>query len=140
MHLLCKINDVLLCKTNLTPLTTLFQSTMKWGEIIWVEVKKKFKCFWQKLGTSCVCDCVFVCDCVCVCVCVCDCVCWSLWHAEQLLFSCLCSKVTYDKCQMSTAYVDPWDMLNNFGFHVYAQKWHMSNVKCQMKTAYIVLW
>ena len=28
------------------------------------------------------------------------------------------------KCQLSTAYVDPWDMLNNFCFHVYAQKWH----------------
>ena len=23
--------------------------------------------------------------------------------------------------------VDPWDMMNNFYFHVYAQKWHMSN-------------
>ena len=23
---------------------------------------------------------------------------------------------------MSNAYVDPWDMLNNFCFHVYAQK------------------
>ena len=35
------------------------------------------------------------------------------------------------QCQVSTAYVDPWDMLNNFCFHVYAQKWHMSSVKCQ---------
>ena len=26
------------------------------------------------------------------------------------------------KCQMSIAYVDPLDMLNNFCFHVYAQK------------------
>ena len=41
---------------------------------------KKIKCFWQQLGTKG--------------VCVCDCVCWSLWHAEKLLFSCLCSKVT----------------------------------------------
>ena len=24
-------------------------------------------------------------------------------------------------CHMSNAYVDPWDMLNNFCFHVYAQ-------------------
>ena len=24
-------------------------------------------------------------------------------------------------CLMSNAYVDPWDMLNNFCFHVYAQ-------------------
>ena len=29
------------------------------------------------------------------------CVFWSLWHAEQLLFSCLCSKVAYVKCKMS---------------------------------------
>ena len=26
------------------------------------------------------------------------------------------------KCEMSNAYVDPWDMLNSFCFHVYAQK------------------
>ena len=42
------------------------------------------------------------------------------------------SKVTYDaiqvtfyiyvKCQMSNAYVDPWDMVTNFCFHMYAQK------------------
>jgi len=61
------------------------------------------------------------------------CLCWSLGHAEQLLFSCLCSKVTvYDClscchvmqscCHMSSAYVDHWDMLNNFCFHVYSQK------------------
>ena len=25
------------------------------------------------------------------------------------------------KCQMSTAYVDPWDMLNDFCFYVYGQ-------------------
>ena len=25
------------------------------------------------------------------------------------------------KCKMSNAYIDPWDMLNNFCFHVYAQ-------------------
>ena len=46
---------------------------------------KNFKCFWQKLGTSCVC------------------VCWFPGHAEQLLLSCLCSKVTYMsnvKCKM----------------------------------------
>ena len=24
-------------------------------------------------------------------------------------------------CHMSNVYVDPWDMLNNFCFHVYAQ-------------------
>ena len=43
-----------------------------------------------------------------------------------------CQVVSNAKCQMSTAYVDPWDMLNNYCFHVYAQKWHMWNVKCQM--------
>ena len=60
-----------------------------------------------------------------------SCLCWSLRHAEQLLFSCLCSKVSicnYVTCHishvtchmsyMSNAYVDPWDMLNNFCFHV----------------------
>ena len=34
-------------------------------------------------------------------------------------------QVSNVKCQMSNAQVDPWDMLNNFCFHVYAQKWHM---------------
>ena len=32
--------------------------------------------------------------------------------------TCRMSHVT---CLMSNAYVDPWDMLNNFCFHVYAQ-------------------
>ena len=32
------------------------------------------------------------------------------------------SMVKSDIGQMSNAYVDPWDMLNNFCFHVYAQK------------------
>ena len=66
------------------------------------------------------------------------CLCWFLGHAEQLLFWCLCSKVSicnyvtchmlhvtwcmsHVTCLMSNAYVDPWDMLNNFCFHVYAQ-------------------
>ena len=43
---------------------------------------------------------------------------WSMGHAEQLLFSCLCLKVS--SCQVVK--FDPWDMLNNFCFHVYAQK------------------
>ena len=99
---------------------------------------------WQKLGTS-------------VAVTV-TCLCWSLGHAEQLLFSCLCSKVSicnyvtcdmshfacqmshvrhiaHVTCHMSNAYVDPWDMLNNFCSHVYAQKWAfviMSHVTCRM--------
>ena len=56
------------------------------------------------------------------------CLCWSLGHAEQLLFSSVSSKVSicnYVKCHMSyikCLNVDPWDMLNNFCFHVYAQK------------------
>ena len=36
------------------------------------------------------------------------------------------------KCQMSNAQLDPCGMLNNFCFHVYAQKWHMRNVKCKI--------
>ena len=46
----------------------------------------------------------------------------------------------YVKCQMLIAYVDPWNMLNNFCFHVYAQKWVfviMSHVTCHM---YHVTW
>ena len=59
------------------------------------------------------------------------CLCVSLGHAEQLLFSCVSSKVSicnyvtcrmsHVTCLMSNAYVDPWDMLNNFCFHVYAE-------------------
>ena len=51
--------------------------------------------------------------------------------SEQLLFSCVSSKVSicnYVTCRMSyvtfhmsNAYVDRWDMLNYFCFHVYAQ-------------------
>ena len=45
--------------------------------------------------------------------------------------------MTYVKCQvsMSNTYVDPWDMLNNFCFEVYAQKWVlviMSHVTCHI--------
>ena len=80
------------------------------------------------------------------------CLSWSSGHSEQILFSCVCSKVSicnyvtchmsHVTCLMSNAYVDPWDMLNNFCFHVYAQKWvfvimshvtfRMSHVICQM--------
>ena len=51
--------------------------------------------------------------------------------SEQLFFSCVSSKVivcqgiyhmSYFKYHMSKAYFDPWYMLNNFCFHVYAQK------------------
>ena len=31
-------------------------------------------------------------------------------------------RMSHVKCHMSNAYVDRWDMLNNFCFHVYAQK------------------
>ena len=54
------------------------------------------------------------------------CLCWSLGH------------------------VDPWDMLNNFCFHVYAQKWvfvimshvtcHISHVTCQMSYVKCLCW
>ena len=30
-------------------------------------------------------------------------------------------RMSHVRCHMSNAYVDPWDMLNNFCFHVYAQ-------------------
>ena len=50
--------------------------------------------------------------------------------SEQLLFSCVSSKVSicnyvtcrmsHVTCHMSNAYVDHWDMLNNFCFHLYA--------------------
>ena len=43
-------------------------------------------------------------------------------------------------CQISNGYVDPWDMLNNFCFNVYAQKWHMSNVKCQVTNVKCLSW
>ena len=54
---------------------------------------------------------------------------WSLGHAEQLLFfiSMLksvklwsCQVVKLSRCQVVKS--DPWDMLNNFCFHVWAQK------------------
>ena len=51
---------------------------------------------------------------------------------------CLKVRQALGTCQVSSlssvpsAYVDPWDILNNFCFHVYAQKWHMSSVKCQI--------
>ena len=41
--------------------------------------------------------------------------CWSLGHNEQLLFSCLCSKVAYVKCQVSSSVIC-----------------QVSSVKCQM--------
>ena len=68
------------------------------------------------------------------------CLCWSLGHAEQLLFSCVSSKVSicnyvtchmsHVTCHMSNAYVDPWAMLNNFCFHVYAQMSLFMGEKC----------
>ena len=42
-------------------------------------------------------------------------------HAEQLLFSCLCSKVS--GCQVvEVVKFGRWDMLNKFCFHVHADK------------------
>ena len=44
---------------------------------------------------------------------------------------------------MSNAYVDPWDMLNNFCFHAYAQKWVfviMSHVACHMSYVKCLCW
>ena len=58
---------------------------------------------------------------MCLCLCLC------------LLFSSLCSKasicnyvtchITHVKCHMSNAYVDPWDMLNNFCFMSIVKSW-----------------
>ena len=56
------------------------------------------------------------------------------WHAEQLLFSCLCSKVTltlshslnhslsHSHLTLSLTHLLTLDMLKNFCFHVYTQK------------------
>ena len=113
----------------------------------------------EQLLFSCLCSKVSVCNYVtfrmshCLCQmshcafhmsCV-KCLCWSLVHSEQLLFSCVSSKViiynyvtchmSYVTCLMSNAYVDPWEMVNNFCFHVYAQKWvlvFMSHVTCHI--------
>ena len=42
---------------------------------------------------------------------------------NKFLFSCLCSKVTvYKLANLQNLQIDPWDMLNKFCFHVYAQK------------------
>ena len=44
-------------------------------------------------------------------------------------------RLSHVTCYMWNAYVDPLDMLNNFCFHVYAQKWVfviMSRVTCHM--------
>ena len=44
-------------------------------------------------------------------------------------------RLSHVTCYMWNAYVDPWDMLNNFCFHVYTQKWVfviMSHVTCNM--------
>ena len=60
-------------------------------------------------------------------------------------------------CLMSNGYVDPWDMLNNFCFQVYAQKWvlvimshvtchilhvtcHIAHVTCHMSNGYVDPW
>ena len=46
-------------------------------------------------------------------------------------------------CDMSNAYANPWDMVNNFCFDVYAQKGVfviMSHVTCLMSNAYVDPW
>ena len=84
--------------------------------------------------------------------------CWTTFVFMSMLKShCLwlfvmlsCCHVMLSCCHMSSVYVDHWDMLNNFCFHLYAQKsqfmivchavmswchdviWHMSYVKCIM--------
>ena len=53
----------------------------------------------------------------------------NLLQVGQALASCEVSSVL----SVARAYVDPWDRLNNFCIHIYAQKWHIcqvSSVKC----------
>ena len=88
-----------------------------------------------KAGNQCGCDCD--------CVCVCDMLmlilgtCWTTF-----VFMCKLKSVTVVKlrlslvtCYMWNAYVDPLEMLNNFCFHVNAEKWVfviMSHVTCHI--------
>ena len=65
----------------------------------------------------------------------------------MLHVTCGMSHVT---CLTSNAYVDPWDMLNNFCFEVYTQKWvfvimshvtcHMLHVTCHMSHVKCLSW
>ena len=61
------------------------------------------------------------------------------WHAEQLLFSSLCSKVTLSLSlilshshTLSISHSLTLDMLNNFSFHLYAQKWLFIAENCNV--------
>ena len=50
--------------------------------------------------------------------------------------------IVYDAvtCDMSNAFVDPWDMLNNFCFHVSLKVIVCHAVTCHMSTAYVDPW
>ena len=51
--------------------------------------------------------------------------------------------VSHVTCDMSNAYANPWDMVNNFCFDVYAQKGVfviMSHVTCLMSNVYVDPW
>ena len=77
--------------------------------------------------------------------------CWTTFVFMSMLKShCLwlfvmlsCRHVILSCCHMSSAYVDHWDMLNNFCFHVYAQKsvfmivCHAVMSCCHMSSAYV---
>ena len=70
-----------------------------------------------------------------------------LWLCHMLHVTCRMSHVTchiaHVTCHMSNAYVDPWNMQNNFCFHVYAQKWVfviMSHVACRMSHVKCLCW
>ena len=52
------------------------------------------------------------------------CLCWSLGHAEQLLFSCLCSKVSI--CNYVTCHI------SHVTCHILHVTCHISHVTCQM--------
>ena len=68
-----------------------------------------------------------------------NCLCWSLGHAEQLLFSCLCSKVAYVKCQVSSVKCQMLMLIlgtcwTTFVFMSMLKSdiYQMSSIKCQM--------
>ena len=63
---------------------------------------------------------------------------------QEMLLKC-CNEIL-SCCHMSSAYVDHWDMLNNFCFHVYAQKslfmivCHAVMSCCHMSSVYVDHW
>ena len=81
---------------------------------------------------------------------------WEPGNVVEMLKCNPCNFTVYDClscCHISSAYVDHWDMLNNFCFHVYAQKslfmivchavmscCHAVMSCCHMSSAYVDHW